>query len=317
MPQRIAIEAWNPDFGSTRASSSSELEPSDAHVDATVELAPARWKPLAPSVGTSTKVAFVDGVRRIDALVWITGDDGATRMGSCASIAAGTVEAGATAAVTELEIRRGLYTSAPVADLETRIGRYGVVSVSGEDGSQLSAGIQRSLRSLEAALGAKLESAGPLVVVDGPLSSHPGSGASLGYIKSHSVRYLDDTLTGTVQALAPGERTPLFLTTTSWSRYSSYLRLPGPKTHPWAGIVRIEIAAEARIEEATRLADLAAATLPCYASVPHKDPRAPQNLFPIGGLERELRRRLGDAALVHRALRSAAASLLEDAPLRS
>lgn len=39
----------------------------------------------------------------------------------------------------------------------------------------------------------------------------------------------------------------------------------------------------------------------------HKAPRAPQNLFSIAGLERELRHRLGDAGFVQRALRNAAA----------
>jgi hypothetical protein len=39
--------------------------------------------------------------------------------------------------------------------------------------------------------------------------------------------------------------------------------------------------------------------------VPHKDPRAPQNLVPIGGLERELRHRLGDQQILYRALRAA------------
>jgi hypothetical protein len=57
-----------------------------------------------------------------------------------------------------------------------------------------------------------------------------------------------------------------------------------------------------------RLADQTAAVLPRYASEPHKDQRAPQNLYPIGGLERELRRRLGDPALLYRALRVAAAA---------
>jgi hypothetical protein len=48
--------------------------------------------------------------------------------------------------------------------------------------------------------------------------------------------------------------------------------------------------------------------LPPLASSAHKDPRAPQNLVPIGGLERELRRRLGDQQLLYRSLRMAAAS---------
>jgi hypothetical protein len=70
---------------------------------------------------------------------------------------------------------------------------------------------------------------------------------------------------------------------------------------------RLEASGDLRAAEAIALAGRTAATLPTYASVPHKDPRAPQNLFPIGGLERELRHRLGDAALVQRALRIATA----------
>ena len=45
--------------------------------------------------------------------------------------------------------------------------------------------------------------------------------------------------------------------------------------------------------------------LPRFASRLHKDPRAPQNLSPIGGLERELRRRLGDPAVLYRSLLTA------------
>ncbi len=45
--------------------------------------------------------------------------------------------------------------------------------------------------------------------------------------------------------------------------------------------------------------------LPRFASEPHKDTRAPQNLYPIGGLERELRHRLGDQALLFRSLQRA------------
>jgi hypothetical protein len=43
-------------------------------------------------------------------------------------------------------------------------------------------------------------------------------------------------------------------------------------------------------------------TLPRFASTPYKDPRAPQNLVPIAGLERRLRGMLGDARLLYRTL---------------
>ena len=45
------------------------------------------------------------------------------------------------------------------------------------------------------------------------------------------------------------------------------------------------------------------ATLAPLRVQPHKDARAPQNLYPIGGLERVLRHRLGDAQVCYRALR--------------
>jgi hypothetical protein len=57
-----------------------------------------------------------------------------------------------------------------------------------------------------------------------------------------------------------------------------------------------------------RLADLTTRLLLPLVSTPHKDPRAPQNLVPIGGLERELRHGLGDQQLLYRLLRAAAAN---------
>ncbi|HEX5671362.1 MAG TPA: hypothetical protein VFY46_01420, partial [Acidimicrobiia bacterium] len=58
-----------------------------------------------------------------------------------------------------------------------------------------------------------------------------------------------------------------------------------------------------------RTADLTAATLCRYASAAHKEPRAPQNLYPIGGLERRLHHLLGDRDLMYRSLRVAASLL--------
>jgi hypothetical protein len=92
---------------------------------------------------------------------------------------------------------------------------------------------------------------------------------------------------------------------TNWDRHSWYLRLPGPPGAPWAGIVRIECAADLQLTDVFRLADLSQACLGRFASTAYKDSRAPQNLYPIGGLERELRHRLGDPRLLHRALQEA------------
>jgi hypothetical protein len=93
---------------------------------------------------------------------------------------------------------------------------------------------------------------------------------------------------------------------TSWRRNSWYLQLPGTPGVPWSGIVRLECSAELPPAGVTELADRTARLLPPLVSTPNKDPRAPQNLVPIGGLERELRHRLGDQQLLYRALREAA-----------
>ena len=61
-----------------------------------------------------------------------------------------------------------------------------------------------------------------------------------------------------------------------------------------------------------RLADLSQACLGRFASAPYKDSRAPQNLYPIGGLEHELRHRLGDQRLLYRALSQAAHGIIPE-----
>jgi hypothetical protein len=69
--------------------------------------------------------------------------------------------------------------------------------------------------------------------------------------------------------------------------------------------VRCEASPRLSPAAVTALATRVSARVPRFASEAHKDPRAPQNLAPIAGLERELRRRMGDAGLLYRALRVA------------
>ena len=65
-------------------------------------------------------------------------------------------------------------------------------------------------------------------------------------------------------------------------------------------MLRVESAAGEA--EALALAAVSLSVFPRLASRPFRDPRAPQNLVPVGALERELGRRLGSAALVRRRL---------------
>lgn len=74
-----------------------------------------------------------------------------------------------------------------------------------------------------------------------------------------------------------------------------------------AGIVRCECSAELAIDAVVRLASWSSLVLPRFASEGPRTHARRRTLCPIGGLERELRRRLGDARLLYRELRIAAA----------
>jgi hypothetical protein len=119
------------------------------------------------------------------------------------------------------------------------------------------------------------------------------------------VTYLEPDRNAVVAELAPGQRTPLFCIA-DYKRYSWYVRLAMlDGGHSWTGVVRCEVSGQLPTRDAVVIADRTAAILPLVASEPHVDPRAPQNLVPIGALERELRHRMGDRGLVFRALRHA------------
>jgi len=192
----------------------------------------------------------------------------------------------------------------------TKSARYPARHVEGTGIDQLSLALQRRLTEAEVQLAlafrARHPAADDLLVVDGPLRGRTHLDGTVGYIKTHHASYLPGDQAGVVAALRPGQRTPAFTMGTSWRRTSWYLQLPGTPGVPWSGVVRVECSAELTAAEVTGLADVTARVLPPLASTPHKDPRAPQNLVPVGGLERELRRRLGDQQLLYRALRSAA-----------
>jgi hypothetical protein len=247
----------------------------------------------------------------------------------CASYAAGVVCCCAAGAhLMASERRRGLFSVAPHAsDILTRAGGYKAHHVRVKRAgapvmTTLSQSLQGRLAEVEAIAAAEARglsgdaatapaghpgnSTSDLLIVDGPLRGRDRLPRALGYIKSHHATYLPPELNALVGTLTPGQRTPAFHMGTSWDRYSWYLRLPGPAGAPWSGVVRIECAADLPVSEVTRLAGLSQRSLGRFASDSYKDSRAPQNLYPIAGLERELRRRLGDPRLLYRALREAA-----------
>lgn len=304
----LAIEGWSPEFGAPVEGDADEVPA--AQVDAGAEVPEEEWRPLGPGPGAWVpgQVDFVDGVRRIEARVWITGEDGDTRLGICASYAAGVVRCGRKAVIDSTRVGRGFFGLPGVPDLVTRAGTFRASPVAEDDIQRLVNGLQERMGQLEVEVAAVGGAGGAgtgsdrMVVMDGPLRGGQRIPGAVGYVKSHRVQYLAAGPRAVVAGLGPGRRTPVFLIQKKWTRYSWYMRLTEAKGHPWAGIVRCEAWPESGLDRVKEVADATAAALPRFASEPHKDDRAPQNLYPIAGLERELRRRLGDPGMMYRAL---------------
>jgi hypothetical protein len=318
-----SVESWDPAYGLPGAAL--DLDESSADVVVDIEVATSDWAPLdvrSPGPGDGAQhgaVVFVDGVRRVDARAWVHGPDGSVAPALCATYGAGAVRcmpapshhgpSGGSATIAAVLVERGLFTASPHAvDVRTRAGAYPLRTVGSTRTEALPLALQARMAELEiAAAEAACDGDCDLLVVDGPLRGRGHLPNAVGFIKTHQVAYLPLAQHGVVSSLEAGQRTPVFATGTAFSRYACYLRLPGTSNTPWAGVVRLEVPAHLDVTDAVALLARAAGVLPRYASQAHKEPRAPQNLYPIAGLERELRRRLGDEALLYRALRQAAA----------
>jgi hypothetical protein len=146
------------------------------------------------------------------------------------------------------------------------------------------------------------------VLADGPLKSLREETASpvVGVVKRFARAYLDREYDALLPRLAAGERTPLFALAYEGQRrerYAWYQRLvpSRPAWHDHAGLVRCEVRAGVGLDRARALADRVTSTLPRFAGRP-TDPRYPQNLAPVGGLEGWLQHRMGHRGLIRRTL---------------
>lgn len=297
----LRLRSWSPEYDSAGAGERSDAS---ADVDADVEVPRRSWAPRPPGVGAEDGVVVVDGVQRLDAFGELEALGGAPTAVLFASVGAGGVRTGCAAAarplaeLVEAVVGRVVCGAADPGD----VAPYGWRRCGPGPPAALEA-VAQARHELEVAVAEALATGEQLVVVDGPLRGHEHLPATVGYVKRHEVSYLGPDLEPVVAALAPGQRTPLFSVATRWHRWSWYARLPGPSGLGWDAVVRGEAPASLSRDEAVVLADRAAASLPAYASSLVKDPRAPQNLVPIGGLERVLRHRLGERELLERRLR--------------
>jgi hypothetical protein len=305
---RWYVDGWDPAYGTAF----DQVDPgpskeSSAQTDASVEVPEEAWRAKAApgDVRAPDVVSLVDGVRRIDGTMWTSDVDGVSHHGVAASYAAGVVRCdlrAGRAEVVDRQVDRGLFTTlGDPSDVTAGQVRYRARQVNVSDPSKLRLAVQPALTALEVTVSNRVDDSA-LLVVDGPLRKRRSLVNTIGFTKTQQGRYLPPTLTPVVTGLRPGERTPVFRTGTAWDVYSWYLRLPGPAGAPWAGMVRVECSTDVTRQAAIHLADLSTVTLPRFASTAYKDPRAPQNLIPIAGLERRLRALLGDPRLLHRSL---------------
>lgn len=308
-PTSYTIDPWDPSYG-VAAGDELDGRESTAELQLDVELPAAQWRPLAPpdDVKRPSSLLFLDGVQRIDARLWVHGAEPQPLPGLVASLAAGLVCCDGEAHLIDVRVDRSLY-SAVEAATDLRTGHATYVARRTKAGLPgLQAGVGQRLAELEAELAATWRDGGvqdDLLVLDGPLRGRQHLARTVGYVKTHHATYLPQAQAEVIASLEAGQRSPVFLMGTSWERHSWYLRLPGNAAMPWSAVVRLECSPDLSVDEVVALADVTATVLPPLASTPHKDSRAPQNLVPIGGLERQLRHRLGDAALLYRSLRAA------------
>jgi len=73
----FSVDGWDPSYGAS-LELEGQLAESTARIDASVEMAADRWRPIDPDAAGPLPEAllFVDGVRRVEAQVWIDGEAG-------------------------------------------------------------------------------------------------------------------------------------------------------------------------------------------------------------------------------------------------
>lgn len=327
------LEPWGTDY-EPPIELSEELSISQSEVDPTVETKD--WTAFKPQQQPPLphQLIFIDGRRRIDAAL-VGGERDTVYYGAFGTIAVGAVEvnrAKGTASYSHLTIRRilgfGGNQQAELTRIPCPLGSkaelvYEPIEPTEDNTPQVRKSlIQNVMLKAEDRLAAELLAKEPetLVIRDGQLRWYGKPDTTLGYVKTMRKNYLSGDCTALLWQLEPGERTPIFAIQDKSElrrRWSWYLRSGTsdicPKRlgyHELQGIVRLELYSEAvPLEQAKEIADQSTYLIPQYASHPSRDPRAPQNLTPVGALERELGRRMGDRALIERRLRSFFASL--------
>lgn len=307
---RVRLDPWEPEYeGSIQLEGGNEQA---ADVDLQVELG--FWAAVSPAAVTPPeKIFFVDGVRRIEHRILVESED-RTHFGLLGSFGVGATEVTSQARIVGEEIRRitAVGGGLELDQWQCRLAAgsttvvFEPISVAENTPEAALLGLQNAMRTSEAALAEVLATDEALVFLDGPLTFFTATKLPVvGLVKRLLRSYLPPDKASLLRTLQVGQRTPLFLIKeTRHQRYSWYMRIGVGRAieSPLTGIVRLETSSALDRELVRRLADLSALILPRFASAYGRDPRAPQNVYPVAGLEASLRHRLGDTLLIRRAI---------------
>src|SRR5215510_8917183 len=325
---RIVLDPWGGDYGN-QVATSHEVDTEETVVQALEdEGEECPWKPIDPSPASLPQATVVvDGVMRSDASGMV--EDGERRaLALFGSFAAGAVAINSQVRIVEDRVERlfiagGNWPTPPA--VEVPAGRSALLCYRGHSSKadtydDLRETLVNEMRRTEAQVAEAMSGADTLVLADGSLKFFGGASAVVGVIKTIYKLYLPAKRATILGRLRAGQRTPFFCIegkrkNTGYKILTCYLRLtlPQPIEIPFAGLVRLEINPSQREHgNVSSLFDQAAIKVRELASRAPKDPRAPQNLIPIGGLERQLRHRLGDAQLVLRGIKQKLHALVEE-----
>lgn len=311
----IYVEEWQPEYGRPNLVADDDETPEGSATLLEDGDRLARHQGAAPPPERMS-LACVDGVRRAEALLIAPGASGEQTHGMAGALAYGSVliHGEGRPVFGPYHVERLTIWGSSRSDVALPEGpggwRWAATSV---DSTEIHAPLRELENRMiigERKLARELSGDHRITLVDGPLRPMANLPEPVvGYVKTHHRRLLDAGQHREVPLMDVGWRTSLFQIGTE--RLSAYVRIAPPSSmgSPWAGIVRIELFQALGVEQAAAIADQVAGLLPRFAGVAHRDPRAPQNLQPVGALENHLRRLLGVPGLATRATRDAVARL--------
>lgn len=309
---RIFLDPWNPEYSPSIQADAPDSTPAEIRLD----VESAEWKPIQPPLSPPVRFTFIDGVRRVEARIIL--QNGKILYGLLGSIAAGAVQTDQKSFrifddVLKNKIIERYFITCGGTLFEMPVSvhegiQFTPISVPDESIQAPLQKLQQLMRDAEGKLISQMASKNPetVIVADGPLHfPWAKQSQALGYVKSFHEWYLPPPQVEGLATLPVGFRTPLFLIQGSSAsfpdRFGWFVRLSAPDAgdSPLSGLARLEVSSEGGLEKAKLLANHAC-DLPRFVSKKYQDPRSPQNLLPIGALEKTLKHFLGDVGLLQR-----------------